>query len=72
MNEKLETIVKQIYQEMENGQIPKVELKSRNKENILFDPKTSVWKYGNNTVKRYASKASSAKFLVQSVEESLG
>ena len=44
MNEKLETIVKQIYQEMENGQIPKVELKSRNKENILFDPKTSVWK----------------------------
>ncbi len=65
MNEKLETIVKQIYQEMENGQIPKVELKSRNKENILFDPKTSVWKYGNNTVKRYASKASSAKGILK-------
>ena len=30
-------IKKRNDQEMKNGQIPKVELKSRNKENILFD-----------------------------------
>ncbi|MEM0133735.1 MAG: DNA topoisomerase IV subunit A [Thermoplasmatales archaeon] len=65
MNEKLETIVKKIYQEMNAGQIPKVELKSRSKENILFDPKTSVWKYGDNIVKRYASKANSAKSILK-------
>lgn len=65
MNEKLEMIAKQIYLEMKEGKIPKVELKSRSKENILFDPKTAVWKYGNNTVKRFASKASSAKSILK-------
>jgi len=65
MNEKLYNIVKEIYEEMNAGRIPKVELKSRNKENIIFDPRTAVWKYGANTVKRYASKASSARSILK-------
>jgi len=65
MNEKLYNIVKEIYDEMNAGRIPKVELKSRNKENIIFDPRTAVWKYGANTVKRYASKASSARSILK-------
>lgn len=65
MNEKLNNIVKEIYGEMKEGKIPKVELKSRSKENIIFDPRTAVWKYGSNTVKRYASKASSARSILK-------
>lgn len=65
MNDKLKSIVDRIYNEMANGQIPKVELKSRNKENIIFDNLTGVWKYGNNTVKRYASKTNSAKSILK-------
>lgn len=65
MNEKLELIVRRIYQDMKKGNIPKVELKSRNRDNILFDPRSAVWKYGNNTVKRYASKTSSARSILK-------
>ncbi len=65
MNEKLKSIVDQIYNEIKNGQIPKIELKSRNRDNIVFDNSTGVWKYGNNTVKRYASKVNSAKSILK-------
>ncbi|MEM0194970.1 MAG: DNA topoisomerase IV subunit A [Thermoplasmatales archaeon] len=65
MNERLEKIVREIYEELKNGRVPKVEVKSRNKENIIFDPVTSVWKYGEDTVKRYASKASSARSILK-------
>lgn len=65
MNEKLKSIVDEIYNEMKKGQIPKVELKSRNKDNIVFDNLSGVWKYGNNTVKRYASKTNSAKSILK-------
>ncbi|MCL4412266.1 MAG: DNA topoisomerase IV subunit A [Candidatus Thermoplasmatota archaeon] len=65
MNEKLKDLVKKIYDEMAAGQVPKVELKSRNKENIVFDNLSGVWKYGNNIVSRYASKASSAKSILK-------
>ncbi len=65
MNEKLELIVRQIYQQMVKGNIPKVELKSRSKSNIIFDPRSAVWKYGNNIVKRDASKTSSAKGILK-------
>ena len=65
MNDKLKSIVEDIYQDIINGRIPKVELKSRNKENIVFDNLIGVWKYGNETVKRYASKASSALSILK-------
>lgn len=65
MNEKLSSIVEQIYKEMKAGKIPKVELKSRSKSNIVFDPRFAVWKYGKNTVKRFASKASSARSILK-------
>ncbi len=65
MNEKLESIVKEIYDEMRNGKIPKVELKSRNKDNIVFDNLSGVWKYGNETIRRYASKTSSALSILK-------
>jgi DNA topoisomerase-6 subunit A len=65
MNEKLKSIVDEIYNEIKKGQIPKVELKSRNKDNIVFDNISGVWKYGNNTVKRYASKTNSAKSILK-------
>lgn len=65
MNEKLKDIVFKIYNDMSEGQVPKVELKSRSKDNIIFDNITGVWKYGNNTVKRYASKTSSAKSILK-------
>lgn len=65
MNEKLKSIVDEIYNEIKKGQIPKIELKSRNKDNIVFDNISGVWKYGNNIVKRHASKTNSAKSILK-------
>lgn len=65
MNERIYSIVYEIYNDIKEGKVPKVELKSRNKENIVFDNISGVWKYGDETVRRYASKTNSALSILK-------
>ncbi len=54
--EELHTIATEIYNELLDGQVPKMTLPLRTKANIRFDPRASVWKYGSLKGVRSAKK----------------
>jgi DNA topoisomerase VI subunit A len=45
---KLEEIAEQIYEQINEGKIPAMKIPVRTKNNIVFDIKHGVWKYGNS------------------------
>lgn len=53
--------------QIENGQIPYLEMPTRTKTNIVYDDDSNVWKFGNRTSKRTANKVSGAKQLLKTV-----
>ncbi|MHB8634270.1 MAG: DNA topoisomerase IV subunit A [Thermoplasmatota archaeon] len=63
----MEGIAKQIYQALHAGSIPSVELSSRNKGNIVFDPRHSVWKYGAEMTTRSAKSLDGAYMLLRTM-----
>ncbi len=62
---KLSNIVEKIYDTLITGNVPDIVMPSRNKDNIVLDPKYSVWKYGETTVSRSAKTVDGAEYMVK-------
>ncbi|MDR0791323.1 MAG: DNA topoisomerase VI, partial [Methanomassiliicoccaceae archaeon] len=45
-------VVDSIYNQLNEGEIPVMDLPLRSKKNIEFDPRTNVWKYGSMMTNR--------------------
>jgi len=65
--QQLYAIAEEIYEELKDGQIPKMKIPLRTKANIRFDPKHSVWKYGKLTGVRSAKKMKGALMLLRTM-----
>ena len=56
----LEEIATRIYEQLNTGKIPEMSIPTRSKNNIIFDEKSKVWKYGNSETTRTAKKLDGA------------
>ncbi len=65
--QKLYEIAESIYDQIDSGKIPKMSIPLRTKSNIRFDPKHSVWKYGNASGARSAKKTQGALMLLRTM-----
>jgi len=65
--EELHDIAGQIYQQLSDGQVPKMTLPLRTKANIRFDQRASVWKYGSLKGVRSAKKLKGALMLLRTM-----
>ena len=54
--EELYKIADNIYNQIERGQVPNMQIPLRSKKNIQFAPRKGVWKYGNMKGVRSAKK----------------
>ncbi|MCL4329395.1 MAG: DNA topoisomerase IV subunit A [Candidatus Thermoplasmatota archaeon] len=63
--EKLRKIAEDIYRSLKEGEIPQISVSSRNKENIVLDPRYLVWKYGDNFVTRSARSLDGAEYILK-------
>lgn len=64
---KLYELAEQIYDQIDEGKIPKMVIPLRTKGNIRFDPKHSVWKYGSAKGARTAKKTQGALMLLRTM-----
>ncbi|WP_019177592.1 DNA topoisomerase IV subunit A [Methanomassiliicoccus luminyensis] len=62
---RLYSISEDIYDQLDQGKVPKMVLPLRTKSNIKFDPKTQVWKYGGEKGARTAKKVKGAMMLLR-------
>jgi DNA topoisomerase VI subunit A len=62
---KLFEISESIYEQLDQGQVPKMVLPLRTKANIKFDTRSNVWKYGNLRGARTAKKVKGAMMLLR-------
>lgn len=60
-------IVDGIYNQMNTGDIPAMDLALRSKKNIEFDPKTSVWRYGDMLTNRTAKTVKGATMMLRTI-----
>lgn len=60
-------ISENIYNQLDQGQIPHMSIPLRTKGNIRFDTRKSVWKYGRLTGVRSAKKMNGAKMLLRTL-----
>ncbi len=65
--QQLYAIAEEIYDELKDGQIPKMKIPLRTKANIRFDTKHAVWKYGKLTGVRSAKKMKGALMLLRTM-----
>lgn len=65
--QELYAIAEKIYEELKDGEIPKMKIPLRTKANIKFDPKHAVWKYGKLTGVRSAKKMKGALMLLRTM-----
>ncbi len=63
----MDGIAKDVYQAMDKGNIPELQLSSRNKSNIVFDEMHRVWKYGPGMTTRSAGKMDGAYMLLRTM-----
>jgi len=63
----LDGIAGTIYTHLKSAAIPEVQVSSRNKGNIVFDPKHSVWKYGREMTTRSAKSLDGAYMLLRTM-----
>lgn len=63
----LEGIAKKIYEDIEKGRIPSMEIPVRTKNNIVFDIKHGVWRYGKNFSRRSGKKLDGAYMLLRTL-----
>ncbi|MDD4185727.1 MAG: DNA topoisomerase VI, partial [Candidatus Methanomethylophilaceae archaeon] len=61
----LKELVDSVYNQMKIGEIPVMELSTRSKKNIEFDPKKSVWTYGNMKTQRTAKTVTGATMMLR-------
>jgi len=65
--QELYKIADDIYNQIEKGQIPKMQIPLRSKKNIQFAPRKGVWKYGNMKGVRSAKKMKGAYMLLRTM-----
>jgi len=65
--EKLEDIAEQFYEQLDEGEIPNMEVPTRSKSNIELDRTEGVWKLGDSTTERSAKKLKSARMLLRTL-----
>ena len=65
--DELYKIADDIYNQIEKGQIPKMQIPLRSKKNIQFAPRKGVWKYGNLKGVRSAKKMKGAYMLLRTM-----
>ena len=46
--DELEEIAAQIYDQLSSGKVPEMSIPTRSKNNIIFDERAKVWKYGKS------------------------
>lgn len=63
----MDGIAGDIYRSLEKGNIPELQLASRNKGNIVFDDEKAVWKYGAGMTTRSAMKTDGAYMLLRTM-----
>ena len=63
----LYAIAAEIYEELDDGQIPHMKIPLRTKANIRFDSKHAVWKYGKIMGVRSAKKLKGALMLLRTM-----
>jgi len=64
---KLYELAEQVYEELNRGEIPNMQLAARHKGNIVFDPRTGVWKYGENKITRSAKKLDGGYMILRTL-----
>lgn len=64
---RVSSLAGEFYNQLNSGEIPEMEFSSRTKNNIVFDRKSRVWKYGKETSSRSAKKLDSAYMLLRTV-----
>src|SRR5688572_24776194 len=63
----LEQIAGQVYNQLQHQKIPEMDLPTRVKQNIVFDPKHQVWKYGEMMSTRTAKTLDGAMMLLRTM-----
>lgn len=58
---------KKLQDQIENGQVPTLEMPTRTKTNIEYDEDSGVWVFGDRTSTRSANKVREAKQILKSV-----
>jgi DNA topoisomerase-6 subunit A len=65
--EDLKRIVDALYEQLHSGEIPKLEIATRTKNNIEYNDEFSVWKYGASRSVRSAKSLDGASMLLRTV-----
>ncbi len=65
--EKLIDLAAQFYDQFDLGEIPRMEVPTRSKSNIVFDEDTGVWVYGDRKSTRSANSVRGARKLLKAV-----
>jgi DNA topoisomerase-6 subunit A len=65
--EALHALAEEVYEQLENGEVPRLSISSRSKSNIEFNEDLGVWKYGDSTSTRTAKKTSGAYMLLRTM-----
>ena len=65
--ERLYKIAEEIYEDLAQGEIPKMKLAARNRSNIVFNNRYGVWKYGDAKITRSAKKLDGAYMLLRTL-----
>ncbi|MCL1984662.1 MAG: DNA topoisomerase IV subunit A [Methanomassiliicoccaceae archaeon] len=65
--EKLKKIVESVYNQLDGGEIPAMDIPLRSKKNIEFDPKHNVWKYGDMKTNRNCKTVKGAAMMLRTV-----
>ncbi len=65
--ERLENIAEDFYEQLDEGDIPNMEVPTRSKSNIELDRREGVWKLGDSTTNRSAKKLKSARMLLRTL-----
>ena len=63
--DELEEIAAQIYDQLSAGKVPEMSIPTRSKNNIIFDERAKVWKYGKSKTTRTAKKLDGAYMLLR-------
>jgi len=63
----LEGIAEDIYDQLDEGNIPNMRIPTRTKNNIEFDDHQGVWKYGNSKSTRSAKKLKGARMILRTL-----
>ena len=64
---KLHEIAEELYIQMEKGKIPFMKIPTRTKDNIKFNMKYGVWKYGKKVTNRDAKKLDGAYMILRTM-----